>query len=77
MSSSLSPENERFLEQVVSLGLYHDRGEALDKAVELLRRRERLIRDVDEGIEQLERGEGVPLDIQAVKDAVRQRCRGQ
>ena len=49
------------------------RGEAVDKAVELLRRREQLIRDVDEGIEQLERGEGVPLDIEAVKAEVRRR----
>jgi Arc/MetJ-type ribon-helix-helix transcriptional regulator len=73
VSSDLSPENEQFLEHIVSLGVYHDRGEALDKAVELLRRREGLIRDVDEGIEQLERGEGVSLDIEAVKDEVRRR----
>ena len=77
MSSGLSPENEQFLEHIVSLGIYHDRGEALDKAVELLRRREQLIQDVDEGIEQLERGEGVPLDIEAVKDMVRRRCQGR
>ena len=74
MSSNLSPENEQFLEHVISLGIYHNRGEALDKAVELLRRREQLIRDVDEGIEQLERGEGVRLDIEAVKEEVRRRC---
>jgi antitoxin ParD1/3/4 len=73
MSSNLSPENEQFLEYVVSLGIYHDRGEALDKAVELLKRRERLIRDVNEGIDQLERGEGAPLDIEAVKEEVRRR----
>jgi hypothetical protein len=51
--------------------MYHDRGEALDSAVELLRRREQLIRDVNKGIEQLERGEGGPLDIEKVKAAVR------
>ena len=71
MSSSLSPENERFLEHAVSVGMYHDRGEALDRAVELLRRREQLIRDVNSGIEQLQRGEGVPLDIEQIKAAVR------
>jgi len=71
MSSSLSPENERFLEHAVSVGMYHDRGEALDRAVELLRRREQLIHDVNRGIEQLERGEGVPLDIEQIKSAVR------
>ena len=73
MSTNLSPENEQFLEHAVSVGAYHDRGEALDRAVELLRRRDELIRDVNEGIEQLERGEGVPLDIAEIKAAVRDR----
>jgi len=70
MSSNLSPENEQFLEHAVAVGMYHDRGEALDRAVELLRRREQLIRDVNKGIEQLERGEGLPLDIEQIKAAV-------
>jgi antitoxin ParD1/3/4 len=73
VSATLSPENEQFLERVVSLGIYHDRNEALDRAVELLRRREQLVRDVNEGIEQLESGQGVPLDIEAVKATVRSR----
>jgi antitoxin ParD1/3/4 len=73
VSSSLSPKNEQFLEQVVSLGIYHDRGEALDRAVELLRHREQFVRDVNEGIEQLERGEGVPLDIEAIKATIHAR----
>jgi len=71
MSSNLSPENDRYVEYTVATGMYHDRGEALDSAVELLRRREQLIRDVNQGIEQLERGEGRPLDIEKVKAAVR------
>lgn len=73
MSNNLSPENEQFLERVVSVGLFHNRDEALDRAVELLRCREELIRDVNKGIEQLERGEGTPLDIEQVKTAVRER----
>ena len=73
MSSQLSPENEQFLEQAVAIGMFHDRDEAIDRAVELLRRREQLIRDVNKGIEQLERGEGVPLDIEQIKTLVRER----
>lgn len=73
MSSNLSPENEQFLERAISVGMFHNRDEALDRAVELLRRREELIRDVNKGIEQLERGEGTPLDIERVKTAVRER----
>jgi Arc/MetJ-type ribon-helix-helix transcriptional regulator len=75
MSSNLSPENEQFIENAVSVGMYHDRAEALDRAVELLRRREQLVCDVNEGIEQLERGEGVALDIAAIKTAVRNRLK--
>ncbi len=71
--SNLSSENEQFIEQAISVGMYQNRDEALDRAVELLRRRQQLIRDVDEGIAQLQRGEGVPLDIAAVKMAVRER----
>lgn len=73
MSTNLSPENEHFLERVVSVGMFNNRDEALDRAVELLRCREELIREVNKGIDQLERGEGVPLDIEGVKSAVRER----
>jgi Arc/MetJ-type ribon-helix-helix transcriptional regulator len=75
--SVLSSENERFIEQAVSVGLYQNRDEALDHAVELLRCRQQLIRDVDEGIAQLERGEGVPLDIADIKTAVRERLKAR
>jgi antitoxin ParD1/3/4 len=71
MSTQLSPENERYLQNVVSSGIFHDRGEALDRAVELLKNRELLIRDVNLGIEQLERGEGIPFELEAIKAEVR------
>jgi antitoxin ParD1/3/4 len=69
MATNLSPENEQFIENVIAAGLYHDRDEALNRAVELLKKREQLIRDVNHGIEQLERGEGTPLDIEEIKSA--------
>jgi antitoxin ParD1/3/4 len=71
MSTNLTPENEQFIENVIASGLYHDRDEAINRAVELLQRREQLIRDVNLGIEQLQRGEGKPLDIEEIKAAVR------
>jgi hypothetical protein len=43
MNSQLSPENEQFLEHAISVGIFHDRDEALDRAVAVLRRREQLI----------------------------------
>ena len=73
MNSQLSPENERFLEHAISVGIFHDRDEALDRAVAVLRRREELVGDVNKGIEQLERGEGVPLDIEKIQATVESR----
>ena len=70
MNSDMSPDSEQFIQHVVSVGAYPTRGEALDKAVELLKRREQLVTDVNAGIEQLERGEGEPLDIDAIKAKV-------
>ena len=70
MSSDISPENEQFIRYVITTGTFQDRGEALDKAVELLKRHQQLICDVNAGIEQLQRGEGKPLDIEAVKAKV-------
>jgi antitoxin ParD1/3/4 len=73
MATDLSPENEQFIQTAIASGLYHNRGEALDMAVDLLKKREQLIRDVNLGIEQLERGEGTPLDIEEIKAVVRAR----
>ena len=71
MSSGLSPENEQFLARAVSAGVYHDREEALDDAVNLLRRREKLIEDVNHGIEQIDCGETVPFDLSEMRAALR------
>lgn len=61
MSTDLSPQNERFIEHAVARGVYHDRSQALDDAVELLRRRQELLDHIDEGTRQLRAGEGIEL----------------
>jgi len=73
MSTDLSPENEGYLQQIVAEGLFTSRAEALDAAVELLRRREETRRAVQAGIDQIERGEVVPLDIEDIKARGRER----
>jgi Arc/MetJ-type ribon-helix-helix transcriptional regulator len=73
MSSGVSPENEQFLARAVSAGVYRDLDVALDAAVNLLRRREKLIEDVNHGIEQIDRGEVVPFDLSEMKAALRRR----
>lgn len=71
MSGRLSPENEQFLDHAVAAGVYQDRDEALDEAVGLLRRRERLVEDVNRGIEQIAHGETSPFDLSELKAALR------
>ncbi|MFM8707684.1 MAG: type II toxin-antitoxin system ParD family antitoxin [Planctomycetia bacterium] len=73
MSRRLSPENEQFLDRAVSAGNYHDREAAIDEAVNLLRRREKLVEDVNRGIEQISRGETVPFDLTEMKAALQRR----
>jgi len=73
MSTDISPENEQYLQEAIARGAFPSRGQALDAAVELLKRREQLIRDVGAGIEQLERGECDVLDIEDIKARGRKR----
>lgn len=61
MSIDLSPLNERFLDHVVARGVFHNRVEALDEAVDLLRKRQEFLDHVDEGTRQLRNGEGIEL----------------
>ena len=62
MHLEISPENERYIQRLLESGEYASQGQVLDEALELLRRRDQLHRDVNAGAEQLERGEGIPGD---------------
>jgi len=59
VSTDLSPQNEQFIQHSLARGVFHDRGEALDEAVELLKRRQELLDHIDRGTQQLRDGEGV------------------
>jgi Arc/MetJ-type ribon-helix-helix transcriptional regulator len=77
MTIDLSPENQSYIDQTVASGLFHDREHALNAAVDLLKRRERLIRDVNSGIEQLEKGQGEPFDVEAMMAEIDEQLREQ
>ena len=62
MSDDISPENVQFIQTVTDRGQDRDRGQVLDEALELLKKRDQLRRDVNAGIEQLERGGGIDGD---------------
>lgn len=72
MSNEISPEHERFLEQVVTEGKYPSRSEALNAAVELLRRRIELLGQIDEGTRQLRNGEYTDYDDESLRERFEQ-----
>jgi len=49
--STISPENEQFIQHELEAGTYQNRGELLDEAVSLLKRRRELQRAVEAGID--------------------------
>ncbi len=59
MASDISPENEQFIQHELESGVYHQRGELLDDAVSLLKRRRDLQREIQAGIDS---GAGIPAD---------------
>lgn len=79
MNVSLTPQLESFVKQKVAAGMYNSVSEVMREALRLLEERdalksvkmEALRRDVHEGLSELDRGEGSPLDMDAVKARAR------
>ena len=51
MASDISPENEQFIQHELESGTYQSRGELLDDAVALLKRRRELQWEIQAGID--------------------------
>jgi antitoxin ParD1/3/4 len=69
MNVTLTPELERFVTEKVKSGQYPDASRVICDGLTLLRleeeqqgKHEELKREIQKGIDSLERGEGVPLD---------------
>lgn len=80
MVSHVSPANESFIADALARGLYKDRQELLDSALELLRRKQELLDRIDLGIKQLETGEYREFDdagLLAFKEEIRARARAR
>ncbi|MCH8048072.1 MAG: hypothetical protein IID44_30630 [Planctomycetes bacterium] len=61
MSTEISPDNEAFICRAVENGQFESRQDALDAAVGLLRDEVESISAIQEGLDSIERGEGIPL----------------
>ncbi len=75
MNVALSPEVEKLIDTKVESGLYDLASEVVSYALRLLdewdriqqARQAELGRDIRRGLEQLDRGDSAPLDIEAIK----------
>ena len=77
MTLDISPDVARQIDSFIATGDYVDESDVLRKALGLLERRaEQLARfrsEIAPALESLDRGEGVPLDIEDIKARGRQR----
>ena len=79
MNVSLTPQLEDFVKQKVETGLYNSVSEVMREALRLLLERDAvkemklvaLRRDLQEGVDSLDRGEGTPLDMDEIKAKAR------
>ncbi|HEY1786372.1 MAG TPA: hypothetical protein VGG30_12510 [Pirellulales bacterium] len=62
MSTELSPDKDRLIEQFVADGQFPSRRQALDHAVDLLREELEAVADIREGLASMKRGEGIPIE---------------
>ncbi|HEX3871206.1 MAG TPA: hypothetical protein VHV77_12260 [Pirellulales bacterium] len=62
MSLGLPDDLAQFVHDAVSRGAYPTEGALLTEAVRLLRQREELRRQVQAGIDELDRGEAIPAE---------------
>lgn len=68
MSTNLSAENEQYIAAVIARGDFHSRAEVLNMGIELLRRRDEFVADIEAGSRQLQSGEYRDYD----RDGLRQ-----
>jgi antitoxin ParD1/3/4 len=85
MNVSLSPAVKRLVDEKVESGLYRSADDVLMEALRLLDERDRLRqtrledlrREIAIGIEQADRGDVAPLDMDEIRIAVQQRLIGE
>ncbi|MEX2026637.1 MAG: hypothetical protein WEH44_05040 [Pirellulaceae bacterium] len=62
MVSDVFPAHEAFINDALARGLYKDRKELLQSAIELLRRKQEILDEVRAGVAELESGDCLELD---------------
>lgn len=76
MSITIEPDLEEFVQQELARGEYRDASDLVSEALRLLqqkRRHDALREEIRIGLEQAERGEVAPLDMEEIRAEVRRR----
>lgn len=75
--TTLTPDLQQFLDQQVAAGKFASSDAAVAEAVRQMKNREEklawLRREIQIGIDELERGEGTPWDVEELKAELRQK----
>ena len=71
--TEISNDNSQYLDDAVQKGTYSDRSEALNQAVDLLKKRDQLRAEVQAGSDQADLGDLLPAD--KVFDRLEERAR--
>lgn len=81
MSITLSPELAKLVQQEMATGAYRSESDLLLAALQLFSERRRRFdavrRELQPALDSLDRGEGEPLDMDRVRELVRQRIAEQ
>ena len=81
MNVSLTPELERLVNERVRSGMYSSASEVIREALRLLSNQEEsrrqkledLRKEIQIGLDQLDRGEAIPFDVRRIKSLLRKR----
>src|SRR5437867_6672850 len=81
MNVNVTPELEEFVSEKVKSGLYNSASEVIRESLRLLKEQDdlkklklaELRREIKKGLDSLDRGEGRPLDVEAIKAKGRER----
>lgn len=68
MSTDLSAENEQYIAAVIARGHFQTRSEVLNMGIELLRRRDKFVADIEAGSRQLQSGEYRDYDRDGLRE---------
>jgi len=62
MPAQISPAQQKIVDELPATGQYHSTSGVMDKALKLLRQQSGFRSQLQSGIDQLDRGEGIPAE---------------